>query len=246
DDSPGGKRLVAYLVGHDGAVLEAAQLRSFLQGKLPDYMVPSAFVFLEALPLTPNGKLDRKALPAPDREPSADAYVAPRTATEEVPANIWAEVLGLGGVGIHDNFFELGGHSLLATQAAARMRTAYPGIELPLRLLFEQPTVAALAQALDQARRDADPGPPLLALPRAGELPLSFAQQRLWFLDQLEPGSPFYNMPPAFRVAGPLELDVLGRVVTEIVRRHEVLRTSFPSVEGRAVQRIAAPVAAAL
>ena len=146
EDGPGGKRLVAYLVGATEERLTAAQLRGFLQGKLPEYMVPSAFVFLEALPLTPNGKLDRQALPVPDRQPAAHAYVAPRTPAEEALANIWAEVLGLERVGVHDNFFELGGHSLLATQAAARIRAAYPGIELPLRLLFEQPTVAALAR----------------------------------------------------------------------------------------------------
>jgi hypothetical protein len=151
-DPPGDPRLVAYVVAQgEGTAAEA--LRAHVRAKLPEYMVPSAFVLLEALPLSPNGKIDRKALPAPDRAgvESAGAYVAPRTPVEEAVAAVWAEVLGLPRVGAHDNFFDLGGHSLLATQVISRLRQSFP-VDLPLRHLFEQPTVATLALAITKSQ----------------------------------------------------------------------------------------------
>jgi amino acid adenylation domain-containing protein/non-ribosomal peptide synthase protein (TIGR01720 family) len=242
DEGPGEKRLVAYVVPLPAQSVPLSELRSFLQAKLPDYMVPAAFVLLPALPLTPNGKLDRRALPPPEqgRPELKRAYVAPRTPTEEVVAGLWAQVLGIEQVGVEDNFFELGGHSLLATQVLSRLRTAFQ-VELPLRALFEAPTVAGLAQSIEAARQ-AEQGlsaPPLGPVPRAGALPLSFAQQRLWFLDQLVPDNPFYNMPSAVRLQGQLDVAALVQSLNEVVRRHEALRTTFATVEGQPVQVIA-------
>ena len=201
---------------------------------LPEYMVPAAFVAPGGLPLTANGKVDRRALPAPDAGVAGDArrFVAPRTPVEEVLAEIWAEVLGVERVervGATTTSSTLGGHSLLATQVMSRVREAF-GVELPLRALFEAPTVAALAARIDgerargRARRSADRA----GAARTRDLPLSFAQQRLWFLDQLEPGSPFYNMPARVRLTGALDAGGAGaRPSREIVRRHEALRTTF-------------------
>jgi amino acid adenylation domain-containing protein len=237
EDSPGEKRLVAYVVS------EAAQpavdgLRAYLKAVLPEYMVPGVFVFLERLPLTPNGKVDRNALPVPEVVGQLQRwYVAPRTLTEELLVGIWAEVLGLERVGLHDHFFELGGHSLLATHVVSRLRSLFE-VELPVRSVFESPTVAELAQAVERARVEGAglQAPPLVRVPRAGELPLSYAQERLWFLDQLEPGSAAYNMPGALRVRGELDRVAFARAMNEIVRRHEVLRTTFAVVDGQPVQ----------
>ncbi|HEX2077439.1 MAG TPA: amino acid adenylation domain-containing protein, partial [Longimicrobium sp.] len=231
----GEKRLVAYVVGD----ADAAALRAHVRAHLPESMTPSAFVSIERLPLTPNGKLDRRALPAPVMEADEDAYVAPGTPTEEVLAAIWAEVLGRERVGAHDGFFDLGGHSLLATRVVSRVREAF-GVELPLRALFEAPTVAGLAERVDAMLRGGDRStvPPIVPVPRDGPLPLSFAQQRLWFLDRLDPGSSAYHMPYALRVRGALDVDALERTLAEIVRRHETLRTRFPSVDGEPVQVI--------
>jgi amino acid adenylation domain-containing protein len=247
EDTPDAKRLVAYLVTRnefratDGAEPAATIFRQWVQQKLPDYMVPAAFVLLEALPLTPNGKLDRKALPAPDgaRPDLADGYIAPRTPEEEVLASLWAQVLNVTQPGIHDNFFELGGHSLIAMRLMTRICDAFQ-VELPLRALFEAPSIAAqavriAAAQLEQAGMTA---PPILPAPRDGALPLSFAQQRLWFLDQLETNSPLYNNTSALRLAGALDRAALERSLNEIVRRHEVLRTSFANESGRPVQVI--------
>ena len=211
-------------------------------------MVPSHLVVLPALPLTPSGKLDRKALPAPDPVRGDAGYVAPRTATEEIVAGIWSAVLGIDRVGATDDFFALGGHSLLATQMMSRLRTVL-GVELPLRAVFEAPTVGGLSARLDGARLDGarldgakQPAPPpIVPVPRDSALPLSFAQQRLWFLDQLEPGSAFYNMPAAVRLRGALDADALRRTLDEIVRRHEVLRTRFVAIDGTPSQVIAPP-----
>ncbi|MBI5302089.1 MAG: amino acid adenylation domain-containing protein [Chloroflexi bacterium] len=219
-----------------------ADLRLFLKAKLPDYMVPCAFVMLDALPLTPNGKLDRNALPAPDlsRRDWAGDFVAPRTPVEELLVEIWKPVLGVEQIGVRDNFFDLGGHSLLATQLVSRVREAFQ-IELPLRHIFESPTIAELAEHVEIAKRAATGiiAPPIRPVSRDGELPLSFAQQRLWFLDQLEPNSPFYNLTEATRLTGALDVAALERALNEVVRRHESLRTTFPMVDGKAVQVIA-------
>ncbi|MCP4658327.1 MAG: amino acid adenylation domain-containing protein, partial [bacterium] len=233
---PGDKRLAAYVVPEGEATPTAAELRSFLEERLPGYMVPPDFVALEELPLDPNGKVDRaalgrRALPAPEMRGEAQAYVAPRTPTEEILAGIWGEVLDGDGpasrVGIEDDFFELGGHSLLATRALSRMRQTF-GVELPLSELFARPRIAELATVIAAARRPAQPPlPPPERVSRQLPPPLSFAQQRLWFLYQLEPRNPEYNIPAAVAIAGPLRLAVLRRSLDELVRRHETLRTHF-------------------
>ncbi|HEX9670007.1 MAG TPA: amino acid adenylation domain-containing protein, partial [Thermoanaerobaculia bacterium] len=242
EDQPGDKRLAAYVVPKDGA-LEIAALRAHLGKRLPDYMVPTAFVLLEALPLTPNGKVDRKALPPPVPEAAAPPSEAEWTPLEELVAGIWAEVLGTVPAWPHDNFFELGGHSLLATQVASRVRRLL-GVELPLRRLFERPTVAALAAHLEEAQREAAgaPAPALLPLPpdaRLAPLPASFAQERLWFLAQFGVEASAYNIPSAVRLRGRLEVPALATALAEVVRRHEALRTTF-SVEGAAVVQVVA------
>jgi amino acid adenylation domain-containing protein len=236
------KRLVAYVVAEREPLPTTTDLRNFLKEKLPEYMVPAVFVLLDALPLMPNGKIDRRALPAPDRSrPELDgAFVAPRTPTEELLAEIWAQLLNIERVGIHDNFFDLGGHSLLATQLVSRMRESFQ-VEIPLRRLFEVPTVAGLAESIEAARQSGQNllAPPILPVPRNGDLALSFAQQRLWFFDQLEPGLSAYNIPAAVRLKGPLNLAALERSLNEIVKRHESLRTTFGKVDGRPTQVIA-------
>ncbi|HEX5870375.1 MAG TPA: amino acid adenylation domain-containing protein, partial [Longimicrobium sp.] len=231
----GEQRLVAYVVGQ----AQAEALRAHVRRSLPEYMVPAAFVLLDALPLTPNGKLDRKALPAPEYAADADRYVAPRTPAEEVLAGIWAEVLRLERVGVEDGFFELGGHSLMATRVVSRIRDVF-GIELPLRALFETPTVAELAARVEEMRREGLPVlPPVVPAGRTDALPLSFAQERLWFMDRLEPGSAVYNTPMAWRLGGALDQAALERALGEIVRRHEALRTVFAEVDGSPRQVIA-------
>ena len=242
EDEPGNKQLVGYVIPREDESPTAEDLRHFLKQKLPEYMVPAHFVFLNSIPLTPNGKIDRKALPAPDRtRPELDkAFVAPRTPTEELLAEIWVELLDLERVGVHDNFFDLGGHSLLATQAVSRMREAFQ-VEIPLRRLFEVPTVAGLAECIEAARQAGQNllAPPIVPVPRNGDLALSFAQQRLWFFDQLEPGLSAYNTPAAVRLKGPLNFAALEQSLNEIVQRHESLRTTFGKVEGRPTQVIA-------
>jgi amino acid adenylation domain-containing protein len=242
EDVPGDKRLVAYVIGMDG-MPSPRELRDWVQGKLPDFMVPSAFVPLREMPLTVNGKLDRAALPglAPERSPEQKPE-SPRGPVEEMLQEIWAEVLKLERVGLRDNFFEVGGYSLLATQVVSRVRQTF-GVEVPLRSLFERPTILDLAAEIERAIRvgGALEAPPLVRVSRQGDLPLSFAQQRLWFLDQLEPGSSAYNMPSAFRLHGALNVAALEWSLKEEVRRHEVLRTTFDSQDGVPVQRIGEP-----
>ncbi|MGC5568929.1 amino acid adenylation domain-containing protein, partial [Streptomyces sp. FR-108] len=241
----GDRRLVAYLVPADQAegAPVAAELRAFAGERLPSFMVPSVFVELAALPLTPNGKTDRTALPEPDgvRTGSGNRYVAPGTATEELLAGIWERVLGVDRVGATDGFFDLGGHSLLAGQVVSRVREIL-GVELPLSALFDRPTVRGLASVIDSSARDA--APPVTAVPRDEPLPLSFAQQRLWFLDQLEPGSPEYNMSTRVRLTGEVDLPALGAALDAIVARHEVLRTRLVAgADGVAHQVIDPPSA---
>ncbi len=246
EDAPGERRIVAYVVPA-GEAVPAVELRAHLAGRVPEYMLPSALVALEELPLTGSGKVDRRALPAPDAAAGVEGeYVAPRTPAEEVLAGIFAEVLGVERVGAGDGFFELGGHSLLATRVVSRVRTAL-GVELPLRAVFEAPTVAALAGRADALAGVGAGGkaPPLVPVPRDGPLPLSFAQQRLWFVDRLQPGSAAYNMPYPLRLRGALDVRALERSLAEVVRRHEALRTRFGTVAEEPVQVIdpAGPVA---
>ncbi|HEU0053556.1 MAG TPA: amino acid adenylation domain-containing protein, partial [Longimicrobium sp.] len=235
EDVPGQARLVAYVAGD----VEADALRGHLRGILPEYMVPGAFVILESLPLNANGKLDRRALPAPELGGDEARHAAPRTPVEEVLAGIWAEVLRLERVGVRESFFALGGHSLLATRVVSRVREVL-GVELPLRAIFETPTVAELADEVEALRRAGLPAPPpVLPVERGGPLPLSFAQERLWIVDRLQPGSAAYNVPSAVRLRGALDTGALERALGEIVRRHEALRTTFAEADGGPVQLIA-------
>ncbi|PTL74939.1 non-ribosomal peptide synthetase, partial [Vitiosangium sp. GDMCC 1.1324] len=240
EDSPGNQRLVAYLSARPGHSLEVDALRSHLSQHLPEYMVPSAFLVLEALPLTPNGKVDRKALPAPSGSDDSRSYAPPRTRTEELLCGLFARLLRLERIGIHDDFFALGGHSLLATRLVAQVREVL-GLELPLRSLFEATTAARLAERLDALKtqsQGSSSAPPLRPAPRDSALPLSFAQQRLWFLDQWQPHSSFYNIPSALRLQGALDVDALRRSFDELLRRHESFRTTFRDSPQGPVQHI--------
>ncbi len=241
DESTGEKRLVGYVVPRGAAPSEAA-LREWLKEKLPEYMIPSAFVVLDAMPMTPNGKIDRKALPDPDPA-AADgpaSYVPPRGPIEEALVAIWSEVLGRSRVGVHDNFFEMGGHSLMAAQLLSRVRETF-GVEPPLNDFFEAPTVSGLGRLVEDAFRSGVGFslPPLSPVGRDAPLPASYAQQRMWFLDQLEPGRPSYDIPVVVRLSGTLDVAALQRAFNELARRHESLRTSFASVGGLPVQVIA-------
>ena len=225
-----------------------ADLRQRMAERLPDYMVPSAIVCLDRLPLTPNGKIDRRALPVPAGLDVEGKYEAPRTPDEEKLAAIWAAVLGVERVGATDNFFHLGGHSLLAIQVISRIREAW-AVELPIKALFDTPTVRSLAERLGGT--DTRAGvvlPPIVALSAAerDSAPLSFSQQRLWFLDRLEGQSLAYHIAGAIRITGPLDVGALERVIGEIARRHDALRTSFPERGGSPVQAVADPVPYAL
>ncbi|HEX9935824.1 MAG TPA: amino acid adenylation domain-containing protein, partial [Longimicrobium sp.] len=233
----GDRRLVGYVVAAAGEAVSPAALREHLRARLPEHMVPSAIVELESLPLTPSGKLDRKALPAPEHGTGEAEYVAPRTPVEEVLAGIWAEVLRLERVGVEDGFFALGGHSLLATRVVSRVRELF-GVELPLRALFERPTVAELAGRVEEMRRAGEGAalPPLVPVAREAPLPLSFAQERLWFLQQMEPEGAGYNMPWSGRLRGSLDASALERALGALRERHEALRTTFRPVEQGAVQ----------
>ncbi|MGI5447870.1 amino acid adenylation domain-containing protein [Streptomyces sp. CA-243310] len=248
EDTPGEQRLVAYVVAAEGLAVEPDELHRALAVRLPSYMLPSAIVLLPALPVTANGKLDRRALPAPPEEGVRRAeFAAPATATEVLAAAVWGEVLGTGRIGRHDDFFALGGHSLRATRAVSRLG-ARLGTGVPLRLLFEHPTLERFAVALDAlcgaGPIGSAPGAEVAAIGArpAGEVaPLSFAQQRLWFLDQLQPGRPDYNIPVAARLRGPLDADALAAALGVVVSRHEVLRSRIKDGPSGPVQSVEAP-----
>jgi acyl carrier protein len=241
EDEPGEKRLVAYVVADQERIPNVSELRGHLKEKLPEYMIPGAFVMLESLPLTPNGKVDRRRLPVPEqiRPELEQGYQAARTMVEEILVGIWSEVLGVKRVGVEDNFFELGGHSLLATQVVSRVRQLFE-VELPLRSLFEAPILADLAEKVEAhwSRGQIKEAVALVTVSRQQELPLSYAQERLWFLDQLEPGNKAYHIPLAVRLRGRLQVEVMEEMLSKVVQRHEVLRTGFGKVEGRGVQVI--------
>ncbi|HEU5470973.1 MAG TPA: condensation domain-containing protein, partial [Actinophytocola sp.] len=234
EDEPGVRRLVAYAVPADPTTTPAA-LRELAGRSLPGYMVP-AIVLLDEFPLNTNGKLDRQALPVPVWA-GGGTYVAPRPGVERVIADVWADVLGLDRVGRTDNFFELGGDSIISVRVVSRLRAAL-GVEISPRMLFTDPTVAALAETIG-----ADPAmaTPIPAVPRDATLPLSFAQQRLWFLDEFEPGGTEYITPLAVRLRGALDTAALDRAMTALVARHESLRTTFRAEDGRAEQIVHPP-----
>jgi amino acid adenylation domain-containing protein len=244
EDAPGGKRIVAYVVGDRPGAIDPAALRAHLKEALPDYMIPAAIMVLDELPLSPNKKVDRMALPAPEGRQDIGEYVAPRTPTEEALAGLWMEVLKLDRVGVRDDFFDLGGHSLLATRIVARIQEALaPGF--PLRALFDAPTIEDLATRIEALRREPSPdreAPSALApRPRDGVLPLSFAQERVWFLEQLGFAGSSFNLPVAMRIEGPLDEEAMRRSLDDLARHQEALRTQIVTVDGGGAMRIGRP-----
>ena len=249
EDAAGNKCLVSYLAAPEAEPADVIeQVRVAIRSSLPEYMLPSAFVVMDAFPLTPNGKVDRAALPEPSvNDLLGEQFVAPRNENEQRMASIWCHVLKLEKVGVTNNFFELGGHSLLATQCISRIREEF-GVDLPVKLLFTMPTIESLCLQLDNVQGGLDLMPPQVErIDREGELPLSFAQMRLWFLNQLESGkseyniSTSYNMPAAIRLSGQLNVSALRKAFQQLVERHEALRTSFLIDDGQAVQVIREP-----
>ncbi|HET8888391.1 MAG TPA: amino acid adenylation domain-containing protein [Candidatus Angelobacter sp.] len=235
--------LVALVEGKDGQTLVAEDLRRSLLEQLPLIMTPKRFIQIERVPRTVDGRVDRKALirvlQAEEASEAAPEYVAPRNEIEEKLASIWVRTFAVDRIGIHDNFFQLGGNSLLAMQVMARINSAFQ-VEFPLRRLFEAPTVAQLSTVVEQLLEagNTEKGSPIVRVPREHFMPLSYAQQRLWFIDQLEPATSAYNVPAAVRVPGPIDVKVLERAFQEVVRRHEPLRTHFVLIQGEPQQVI--------
>lgn len=244
--SDGGLGLVAYVVPRAGKSPEAAALRSYLAACLPIYCLPASIMFLAGLPLSPNGKIDRKRLPPPEiLAPSHADLVVPETPTEKALASLWAALLGVGQVSALADFFEIGGHSLLAVRFLLRLNEVL-GVDVPLRLVFERPTLRDLASAIDHLPKALPARPPFVALARDRPLPLSFAQERLYFLQQLYEGSAAYTMPAAIRLAGPLDVAALERAFSIVIRRHEILRTRFISRGAELAQVVDPPMPAEL
>jgi acyl carrier protein len=244
EDAPGARRLVAYAVPAEPPPA-VSELTSFLAERLPEYMVPTALVLLPELPRTAGGKLDRRALPPPEEllaDEVANDFMAPRTPIEEILASICVQILGRERVSLRDSFLDLGGHSLQAIQLTARLRQTFK-IELKMRNVLQAADLAALAAVIERSVASGSrvETPPLERMPRGGELPLSFSQQRLWFLHQIAPESPTFHLAMPVLLRGPLDAGALARSLTEIVRRHETLRTIFPVHEGQPMQRIQAP-----
>ncbi|WP_199326293.1 non-ribosomal peptide synthetase [Nostoc parmelioides] len=237
EDTINDKRLVAYIVSENP---EITDLRQFLAKHLPDYMIPSQFITLDALPLTPNGKVDRQALPKPQFKTSSQT-IAPRTPTEELLLNIWQNILNLNSVGITDNFFALGGHSLLVIRLVSQIQQVF-GVDISLRQIFENPTIAELATLIDSSRLNKSPSYSIPVRESTDKILLSFAQQRLWMLAQIEPENPSYNIAAALRLTGDVNVDVLTQSLQEIIHRHEILRTSFVNVDGQGIAIIATEI----
>ena len=227
-----GPQLIGYITG--SPQVEPAAVRQRLRAQLPDYMVPAQIVVLDQLPLTSSGKIDRNALPPPVF--AAAVFRAPQTRTEKIIAGAFADVLGRERVGLDDDFFGMGGDSLIATRATARLQLALD-IDVPVRYLFEASTVGDLADYLHR-HRSGRTRSPVTAMPRPERIPLSYAQQRLWFLNRFEGGAPNYNMPTAFRVTGPLDVDALAAAIDDVIARHEILRTVYPEVDGVPFQKV--------
>jgi hypothetical protein len=232
---------VAYIVSDQEPASIVHNLRGFLQTKLPVHMIPAAFVWLDTLPFTPSGKVDRRALPTPNqaRPALAEEFIAPRIPIEEMLLGIWTTVLGIEAIGVHDNFFDLGGHSLLAIQVMSRLRRTFH-VEIPLRMLFDAPTIANLALHIWNSSQDSQTGtvPSLGTLPREEPAPATPIQEHLWALDRLLPGAPFSNVPFAMHLTGVLNVEALEHSFNEIIERHETLRTTFAIADGRPVQII--------
>lgn len=241
EDISGNPRLVAYVVLREEQSATARDLQSYLKHRLPSYMLPSSFVLMDCLPLNPNGKVELRALPAPESGNSslASSFTAARDPIEEMLSAIWSQVLFIDQIDVFDDFFDLGGHSLLVTQLAARIRTMF-GLELPLQTFFSCATIAEQAVALKEAMRSQqrlETRPPA-AVSREQDIPLSFTQQRQWFLHQLDPDSSLYTISGGVRLSGPLQIGVLEQSLQEVVRRHEILRTTFAIKGERLVQLI--------
>lgn len=235
EDQLGEKPLIAYLIPQADSP-SSGELRSFLQASLPQYMIPTQFIWVEQFPLNPNGKVDRRALSDLEIKSDSQSLTQPRTITEEQLVRICCEVLKLEAVGVEENFFELGGHSLLATQVISRIRETLK-VEIAIADLFTSPTIAELAKQIDQASSK-NAIIPILPVPRQEKTPLSLTQQRLWFLYQLEPESSAYNIPLALEIKGVLQINALKRAIAEIVSRHEILRTNFELIDNTPVQII--------
>ncbi|MEH1922365.1 amino acid adenylation domain-containing protein [Nostoc sp.] len=241
EDIPGDKRLVAYIVPKQKLEVSTATLKCFLQEKLPHYMIPAVFVILDSLPLTPNGKVDRRNLPGCDRtRPNLEeTFVAPRNPIEEKLAVIWAALLALEQIGVNDNFFQLGGHSLIATQILSRVRELFQ-VELSFHHIFDKPTIAGLALLIapHSQREQQLQCPTIQRIEREGLLPVSFAQERVYFIQQLAPESIAYQFQATMRFQGQLNVPILQQCLNEIVLRHEIFRTTYPAVNGRLFQVI--------
>lgn len=244
EDTLGNKRLVAYLVPHSTEENLTVTLQQFLNNKLPGYMIPGTFVVLNELPLSPNGKIDRQALPIPDYDGNErqTPFIAPRNQQEEKLAKIWHQVFGLEKIGVNDNFFHLGGHSLIATQILSRIRDIFE-IEVSFKKLLENPTIGDLSQTITEQQQDKKTTSfkTIKPIARDGYLPVSFAQERVYFIEQLAPSITAYQFQDSLRIKGFLDVSILEKSISEILRRHEIFRTTFPSVAGKLVQVIHPP-----